>query len=142
LLADLAAVDGLDWVRVSYLQPAEMRLQPRRGHGEHAGRTFPTSISFQHASAPVLRRCGGSATPTASDLLAQIRARRLWRESGATSSAGSLATEADLAVLEQFLVAADLDAIGVFGYSDEDGTEQPSSTASSRRARSSPGAPG
>ena len=32
-------------------------------------------------------------------------------------------TEADVAVLSEFLIAAELDAIGVFGYSDEDGTE-------------------
>ena len=32
-------------------------------------------------------------------------------------------TEEDLAVLEEFLGAARLDAVGVFGYSDEDGTE-------------------
>jgi len=32
-------------------------------------------------------------------------------------------TEADLAELERFLVGARLDAVGVFGYSDEDGTE-------------------
>jgi ribosomal protein S12 methylthiotransferase len=32
-------------------------------------------------------------------------------------------TEADLAELERFLAEARLDAIGVFGYSDEDGTE-------------------
>ena len=32
-------------------------------------------------------------------------------------------TEADLEELERFLVAARLDAVGVFGYSDEDGTE-------------------
>jgi tRNA A37 methylthiotransferase MiaB len=32
-------------------------------------------------------------------------------------------TEDDLAELERFLGAARLDAIGVFGYSDEDGTE-------------------
>jgi tRNA A37 methylthiotransferase MiaB len=32
-------------------------------------------------------------------------------------------TEADVAELERFLSAARLDAIGVFGYSDEDGTE-------------------
>ena len=32
-------------------------------------------------------------------------------------------TEADVAELERFLVEARLDAIGVFGYSDEDGTE-------------------
>ena len=32
-------------------------------------------------------------------------------------------TEADLAELERFLTGARLDAIGVFGYSDEEGTE-------------------
>jgi len=32
-------------------------------------------------------------------------------------------TEADVVELERFLVAARLDAVGVFGYSDEDGTE-------------------
>jgi len=32
-------------------------------------------------------------------------------------------TEADVADLQEFLAAARLDAIGVFGYSDEDGTE-------------------
>jgi tRNA A37 methylthiotransferase MiaB len=32
-------------------------------------------------------------------------------------------TEADVAELERFLTEARLDAIGVFGYSDEDGTE-------------------
>ena len=32
-------------------------------------------------------------------------------------------TEADLDELEAFLVAARLDVVGVFGYSDEDGTE-------------------
>jgi tRNA A37 methylthiotransferase MiaB len=32
-------------------------------------------------------------------------------------------TESDLQVLCDFLAAAELDAVGVFGYSDEDGTE-------------------
>src|SRR6185437_5883272 len=32
-------------------------------------------------------------------------------------------TEADVAELERFLTCARLDAIGVFGYSDEEGTE-------------------
>jgi ribosomal protein S12 methylthiotransferase len=32
-------------------------------------------------------------------------------------------TEADIAELERFLLAARLDAVGVFGYSDEDGTD-------------------
>jgi tRNA A37 methylthiotransferase MiaB len=58
------------------------------------------------------------------DLLAQIRA--------AAPTAGVRSnvivgfpgeTEDDVAELERFLTAARLDAIGVFGYSDEDGTE-------------------
>ena len=58
------------------------------------------------------------------DLLA--RARSLTPDAGARSNVivgfpGE--TEADLAELERFLVAARLDAVGVFGYSDEDGTE-------------------
>jgi tRNA A37 methylthiotransferase MiaB len=32
-------------------------------------------------------------------------------------------TQADLAELERFLIGARLDTVGVFGYSDEDGTE-------------------
>jgi tRNA A37 methylthiotransferase MiaB len=58
------------------------------------------------------------------DLLAQIRA--------AAPTAGVRSnvivgfpgeTEDDVVELERFLTAARLDAIGVFGYSDEDGTE-------------------
>jgi tRNA A37 methylthiotransferase MiaB len=57
-------------------------------------------------------------------LLAQIRARAPLAGVRSNVICGFPGeTEADLAVLEQFLVAADLDAIGVFGYSDEDGTE-------------------
>ena len=40
-------------------------------------------------------------------------------------------TEDDLAELERFLAAARLDAVGVFGYSDEDGTEAAGFPASS-----------
>jgi tRNA A37 methylthiotransferase MiaB len=58
------------------------------------------------------------------DLLAAIRAKA--PQAGVRSNfivgfPGE--TEDDLAELERFLGAARLDAIGVFGYSDEDGTE-------------------
>ena len=49
-------------------------------------------------------------------------------------------TEQDLAELEAFLTEARLDAVGVFGYSDEDGTEAagyPEQAA--RPTRSGPG---
>jgi tRNA A37 methylthiotransferase MiaB len=82
-------------------------------------------LSFQHASEPLLRRMrrfGG--TERFLELLASIRSR--------ISNAGVRSnvivgfpgeTAADFAELERFLSEARLDAIGVFGYSDEDGTE-------------------
>jgi tRNA A37 methylthiotransferase MiaB len=82
-------------------------------------------LSFQHASAPVLRRMKrfGDADSFL-DLLQ--RARDLAPDLGARSNVivgfpGE--TEDDLAELERFLSAARLDAVGVFGYSDEEGTE-------------------
>src|SRR5436190_281764 len=56
LLPELAAVDGVDRVRVSYLQPAETRpgLVEAITHTPGVSRYY--DLSFQHASATVLRR--------------------------------------------------------------------------------------
>jgi tRNA A37 methylthiotransferase MiaB len=82
-------------------------------------------LSFQHASGPVLRRMRrfGDAESFLA-LLDQVRA--LAPAAGVRSNVivgfpGE--TEADLEVLTDFLVAARMDVTGVFGYSDEDGTE-------------------
>jgi ribosomal protein S12 methylthiotransferase len=82
-------------------------------------------LSFQHASAPVLRRMKrfGSTEPFL-DLLARVRG--FVPDAGARSNVivgfpGE--TEADVAELEHFLTEARLDVVGVFGYSDEDGTD-------------------
>jgi tRNA A37 methylthiotransferase MiaB len=82
-------------------------------------------LSFQHASEPVLRRMRRfGSTERFLDLLDSVRA--LDAAAGARSNVivgfpGE--TRADVAELERFLTAARLDAIGVFEYSDEDGTE-------------------
>ena len=125
LLPELAAVDGIDWVRVSYLQPAETRPSLVEVIAGTPGVVPYFDLSFQHASESVLRRMrrfGG--TESFLDLLASARA--LAPQAGARSNVivgfpGE--TEADVEELERFLVAARLDAVGVFGYSDEDGTE-------------------
>ncbi len=125
LLPELAAVEGIDWVRVSYLQPAETRPSLVEVIARTPGVVPYFDLSFQHASATVLRRMrrfGG--TESFLDLLASARA--LAPEAGARSNVivgfpGE--TEADVEELERFLVAARLDAVGVFGYSDEEGTE-------------------
>ena len=124
LLPQLAALDGIDRIRVSYLQPAEVRPDLLRVITTTPGVAPYLDLSFQHASPAVLRRMKRFGdTGAFLDLLAGARA--LAPEVGARSNVivgfpGE--TEDDLAELERFLSAARLDAIGVFGYSDEEGT--------------------
>jgi ribosomal protein S12 methylthiotransferase len=124
LLAELATVDA-SWIRVSYLQPAEMRPSLVDVMTGTSGVVPYFDLSFQHASEPVLRRMRrfGNADRFL-DLLESIRQRAPGAGIRSNVICGFPGeTEADIAVLEQFLAAAGLDAIGVFGYSDEDGTE-------------------
>ncbi|MDN5915537.1 MAG: radical SAM protein [Pseudonocardia sp.] len=125
LLPRLGATEGVERVRVSYLQPAEMRPDLLAAIAGTPGIAPYFDLSFQHASATVLRRMRrfGSRTDFL-DLCARIR--ELAPEAGIRSNVivgfpGE--TEDDVAELEAFLTGARLDAIGVFGYSDEDGTE-------------------
>ena len=125
LLPDLAAVDGIERVRVSYLQPAETRPGLIEAICGTPGVATYFDMSFQHASGPVLRsmrRFGDRERFLG--LLDQIR--RLAPDAGVRSNfivgfPGE--SEDDFEELAEFLIAARLDAVGVFGYSDEDGTE-------------------
>jgi MiaB/RimO family radical SAM methylthiotransferase len=125
VLPQLAAVDGVEWVRVSYLQPAEVRPGLIDVMTSTPGVVPYFDLSFQHASGPVLRamrRFGDRQRFT--ELVDRIR--QMVPDAGIRSNfivgfPGE--TTADLAELERFLSEARLDAIGVFGYSDEDGTE-------------------
>ncbi len=125
LLAELSAVDGLEWIRVSYLQPAEMRpsLLAAIAGTEKVVPYF--DLSFQHAAPGVLRRMRRFGDPDAFlELIGRIRAaapRAGIRSNVICGFPGE--TEPELSTLHDFLVAAELDAVGVFGYSDEDGTE-------------------
>jgi ribosomal protein S12 methylthiotransferase len=125
LLPELAAVDGVERVRVSYLQPAETRPGLIEAIATTPGVAPYFDLSFQHASAGVLRRMRRFGDPESFlDLLERIRA--LAPHAGVRSNVivgfpGE--TEDDLQTLCDFLVAGRLDVTGVFGYSDEDGTE-------------------
>lgn len=124
LLPRLAAVDGVARVRVSYLQPAEVRPGLLEVLAGTPGVAAYYDLSFQHAAPGVLRRMrrfGGTE-----DFLALLeRVRALDPTAGVRSNVivgfpGE--SEADVAELERFLTAARLDVVGVFGYSDEEGT--------------------
>jgi ribosomal protein S12 methylthiotransferase len=125
LLPQLAAVDGILRVRVSYLQPAEMRPGLVEAIATTPGVAPYFDLSFQHSSEPVLRRMRRfGSTERFLDLLDSVRALA----SGAGARSNVIVgfpgeTRADVAELERFLTEARLDAIGVFEYSDEDGTE-------------------
>jgi MiaB/RimO family radical SAM methylthiotransferase len=125
LVGEIAQVAGITRVRVSYLQPAEMRPTLISAMTATPGVVPYFDLSFQHASGPLLRRMrrfGDSERFL--ELIAQVRA--------AAPTAGIRSnvivgfpgeTEEDVDILCDFLSRAGLDAIGVFGYSDEDGTE-------------------
>ncbi|HEX5741814.1 MAG TPA: 30S ribosomal protein S12 methylthiotransferase RimO [Pilimelia sp.] len=125
LLPQLAATPGIVRVRVSYLQPAETRPGLVAAIATTPGVAPYFDLSFQHASEPVLRRMRRfGSRQRFLDLLAA--ARELAPEAGARSNfivgfPGE--SRADVTELTRFLESARLDAIGVFDYSDEDGTE-------------------
>jgi ribosomal protein S12 methylthiotransferase RimO len=125
VLPDLAATEGIERVRISYLQPAELRPGLIEVIASTPGVAPYFDLSFQHASGRVLRamRRFGDRERFLT-LLDQIRDRS--PRAGVRSNfivgfPGE--TAADLTELELFLSHAGLDAIGIFGYSDEDGTE-------------------
>jgi len=125
LLARLAEADGIVRIRLSYLQPAEVKpwLIDAIANTDKVAPYF--DLPFQHAAGAVLRRMGrfGDATSFL-DLIARIRATVPLagiRSNVIVGFPGE--TEGDIEALIEFLGAADLDAVGVFGYSDEEGTE-------------------
>ena len=125
LLPRIAAETGVARVRVAYLQPAEVRPDLLAAIARTPVVAPYYDLSFQHASATVLRRMrrfGGREEFL--DLVARIR--QLDPAAGIRSNVivgfpGE--TEEEFAELLDFLERARLDAVGVFGYSDEDGTE-------------------
>jgi ribosomal protein S12 methylthiotransferase RimO len=125
LLPQLAAVDGIVRVRASYLQPAETRPGLIEAIATTPGVAPYFDLSFQHSSEPVLRRMRRfGSTARFLELLGSVR--ELAGDAGARSNfivgfPGE--SRGDVAELVRFLTAARLDAIGVFDYSDEDGTE-------------------
>ena len=125
LLPQLAAVEGIERVRVSYLQPAEMRPGLIEAIASTPAVTDYFDLSFQHASAGVLRRMRRFGDPERFlALLEQVRAAAPYAGVRSNVIVGFPGEgEADLETLCDFLGAARLDAIGVFGYSDEDGTD-------------------
>ena len=125
ILPDIAALPGVERVRLSYLQPAEMRPTLIQAMIATDKTAAYFDLSFQHTSPTVLRRMrrfGDSEKFL--HLIRQVRA--VSPEAGIRSNfivgfPGE--TQEDFDDLADFITKAKLDAVGVFGYSDEDNTE-------------------
>ena len=125
ILHQFTEIPGVERVRLSYLQPAEVRPSLLQAMIETNKVAPYFDLSFQHTSPSVLRRMrrfGDSEKFL--HLINQIRA--LSPEAGIRSNfivgfPGE--SQEDYDDLANFIASAKLDAIGVFGYSDEDNTE-------------------
>jgi len=125
LLPDLSKIEGIKRIRLSYLQPAEVRPSLLQAMVS-VDKVVPYfDLSFQHANGDLLRRMRryGDGEKFL-HLITQIRA--LNPQSGIRSNfivgfPGE--TDGQFMDLIEFLSQAQLDAIGIFGYSDEDKTE-------------------
>ena len=125
LLPDLADIEGIERIRLSYLQPAEVRptLLQAMVATDKVAHYF--DLSFQHASGDVLRRMRrfGDGEKFL-HLITQIRA--LSPEAGIRSNfivgfPGE--SEQEFQELIDFVSESRLDVMGIFPYSDEEGTE-------------------
>jgi ribosomal protein S12 methylthiotransferase len=127
LLEELVALDGVERIRLAYLQPDELRPALIEAIAEIDGVASYYDLSLQHASAPVLRRMarsGGRRRFT--DLIAQIRSldpEAVFRSNFIVGFPGE--TDEDVEELAGFLAEARLDWVGVFAFSPQEGTSAP-----------------
>ncbi len=120
----VAAVPGVDWLRLMYVQPDGVTDELLAAIAENPNVCHYLDIPLQHASKPVLRamkRSGDSASFLA--LLERIRDVLPDVVLRTTLIAGFPGeTTADVRELRRFLTAARFDYVGVFIYSPEEGT--------------------
>jgi len=144
LLRSLARVDGIEWIRVMYSYPNSLSDATLAVMAEQEKVCNYLDLPLQHASAAVLKRMrrGGDRR-----LLEKLinRARQFVPEITVRTTfivgfPGE--TEADFEELVRFVREVEFDRVGVFTYSDEEGTHAyaleekvPARVMRSRRAK-------
>jgi ribosomal protein S12 methylthiotransferase len=125
LLAALAILPGLRWLRFLYTYPNKVTTRLLETMARHDTIAKYLDVPLQHASSSVLKRMkrGGNAQ-IFFDLIA--RARRIVpgiviRTSFIVGFPGE--TDTDFDILCEFIQSAKIDWLGVFTYSDEEGAK-------------------
>jgi ribosomal protein S12 methylthiotransferase len=124
LLRRLGEVDGIERLRLMYLQPAELTDALVEAMVAEPKVANYFDLSLQHVSGPVVERMARSGDHERfAGLIERIRSLApdaVFRSSFILGFPGE--TEDDVALLETFLAEQRLDWVGLFGYSPEDGT--------------------
>jgi ribosomal protein S12 methylthiotransferase RimO len=123
LLEALAALPGLRWLRFLYAYPNKVTTRLLETIARHDNIAKYLDVPLQHASPSVLKRMKRGGTP---DVFLKLieKARSIvpgivLRTSFIVGFPGE--TEEDYKQLEAFITAAQIDWLGVFTYSDEEG---------------------
>jgi ribosomal protein S12 methylthiotransferase len=124
LLRRLHEVDGIEWIRMLYLYPATVDAELIDAMAELPKVCKYLDMPLQHVSAPVLR---GMLRPSNGARYLEIVEEFRRRVPGITMRSTFIVgfpgeTEAHVAELEAWIERAELDRVGFFTYSREDGT--------------------
>ncbi len=124
LLRELSAVDGIERLRLMYLQPAELTAPLLETIAAEPKVASYFDLSLQHVSGPVVARMARSGDHERfGELITRIRAldpEAVFRSNFILGFPGE--TDRDVEVLEEFLTEHRLDWVGLFAFSREDGT--------------------
>lgn len=124
LLRRLGRVDGIEWIRVMYAYPATLSDRILDTIGSEEKVVKYVDIPLQHASERVLRRM---KRPTGRGNLLGMIERIRDRVPGVALRSSFIVgfpgeTEGEFEELLAFVADAEFDHVGVFTYSDEEGT--------------------
>ena len=124
LLRRLGRVDGLRWIRVMYAYPSTLTDPILDAMASEQKVVKYVDIPLQHASETVLKRM---KRPTGRGNLLGMVQRIRERVSGVAIRTSFIVgfpgeTEEDFERLQEFVGAAQFDNVGVFTFSDEEGT--------------------
>jgi len=125
LLHELNGLDGIEWIRLLYTYPRRFDEELIDASASCSHVLPYVDIPLQHISAGVLKRMGrGADRPATEKLLDRLRTRlagqAVLRTTFIVGFPGE--TDAEFAELLQFVRDFRFDALGVFGFSAEEGT--------------------
>jgi len=144
LLDELASIEGLRWLRFLYAYPNRITVRLLETIAKHDNICKYLDVPLQHASPQVLKTMKrGAGADIFLKTLEKVRAAVpgiALRTSFIVGFPGEAAS--DFEILEEFIAAAKFDWLGVFSYSDEEGSgafslgaKVPKRTIEARRRR-------